>query len=94
MAGFYDDMAAGAERLLEDPDAVEAVHDLACLNVAENIGSVAFRLTYVAMTAADGDKTISDAVAQSLRGSSRPGRRSMPPSWRPGACSCGRDHHR
>jgi hypothetical protein len=67
-AGFYDEMAAGAERLLEGPDAVEAVHELAYMNVADNISTPAFRLTYVAMTAADGDKTLSEAIRQSYEG--------------------------
>ncbi|HEV2374504.1 MAG TPA: hypothetical protein VGS19_20375 [Streptosporangiaceae bacterium] len=65
-AGFYDEMAAGAERLLEGPDAVDAVHQLAYMNVAaDNTSAPAIRLTYVAMTAADGDKTLSEAIGHS-----------------------------
>jgi hypothetical protein len=67
-AGFYEEMAADADRLLEGPDAVEAVHDLAYLNVAASIPTPSFRLTYVAMVTADNDKTLSDAVAQSYEG--------------------------
>ena len=61
-------MATGAERLVEGPDAVDAVHDLAYLNMADATTSPAFRLGFVAMTAAEGDKTVSDAITQSYQG--------------------------
>jgi hypothetical protein len=67
-ASFYDEMATGAERLLEGPDAIDAMHELAYMNVADNMSSPPFRLTYVAMTAADGDKTLSEAIGQSYDG--------------------------
>jgi len=66
-SGFYDEMAAGAERLIEGPDVTDAIHDLAYLNVAEAISSPAFRLGLIAMTAAEGDKTISEAVIESYQ---------------------------
>jgi hypothetical protein len=59
---FNDKVAAGAERLLEGPDVAEAVHDLAYLNMADEISTPTFRLSHVAMCAADGDKTITDAI--------------------------------
>jgi hypothetical protein len=62
---FYEAMVTGAERLIEGPDAVDAVHDLAYLNMADATTSPSFRLGFVAMTAAEGDKTVSDAVTQS-----------------------------
>jgi hypothetical protein len=64
---FYEEMAAGAERLIEGPDAVDAVHDLAYLNMADATTSPSFRLGLIAMTAAEGDKTVSDAVTQSYQ---------------------------
>lgn len=65
--GFDDEMAAGAERLLEDPDVTQAVHDMAYLTVSDR-GSTTFRLGRVAMSASDGDKTIGDAIAESYEG--------------------------
>jgi len=41
---FYDEIDARAKSLLEGPDAVDAVHDLAYLNVAEDISWPASRL--------------------------------------------------
>jgi hypothetical protein len=67
LEGFDDEVAAGAERLLEDPDVTQAVHDMAYLTVSDR-GSTTFRLGRVAMSAADGDKTISDAIAESYEG--------------------------
>jgi hypothetical protein len=64
---FDDEVAAGAERLLEDPDMALAVHDMAYLTVSDR-GSTTFRLGRVAMSTADGDKTISDAIAESYEG--------------------------
>jgi hypothetical protein len=64
---FYEDMVTGAERLIEGPDAVDAVHDLAYLNMADATTSPSFRLGFVAMTAAEGDKTVSDAVSHSYQ---------------------------
>ncbi len=61
---FNDKVAAGAERLLEGPDVAQAVHDLAYLNVADEVSTPTFRLSHVAMCAADGDKTVSDAIAE------------------------------
>ena len=61
---FNDKVAAGAERLLEGPDLAQAVHDLAYLNVADEVSTPTFRLSHVAMCAADGDKTVSDAIAE------------------------------
>jgi len=61
--GFGDEMAAGAERLLEDQDVTQAVHDMAYLAVSDG-DSPTFRLSHVAMSAADGDKTISEAIAE------------------------------
>jgi hypothetical protein len=63
-AGFDDEMAAGTERLLDDPDVTQAVHDMAYLAVSD-AASTTFRLGQVAMSAAEGDKTISDAIAES-----------------------------
>ena len=61
---FNDKVAAGAERLLEGPDVTQAVHDLAYLNVADEVSTPTFRLSHVAMCAADGDKTVGDAIAE------------------------------
>lgn len=44
----------------------QSVHELAYLNMTED--TPAFRLSHVAMCAADGDKTISDAIAKSHEG--------------------------
>jgi hypothetical protein len=66
-SGFYDEMAAEAERLIEGPDMTVAIHNLAYLNVAVGISSPTFRLGLIAMTAAEGDKTISEAVIQSYQ---------------------------
>ena len=67
LAGFDDELAASAERLLEDPDVTQAVHDMAYLAVSDR-GSTTFRLGHVAMGAAEGDRTISDAIAESYEG--------------------------
>jgi hypothetical protein len=64
---FDDEMAAGAERLIDDPDVTQAVHDMAYLTVSDR-GSTTFRLGRVAMSAADGDKTIGDAIAEGYEG--------------------------
>ena len=65
--GFYEEMAAGAERLLDGPDMVEAIHDLAYLNVNQATSTPQFRLGLVAMATAEGDKIISEAVSRSYR---------------------------
>jgi hypothetical protein len=72
-AGFDDEMAAGADRLLEDPDVTGAVHDMAYLTVSD-VASTTFRLGHVAMSAAEGDKTITDAIAESNEGLMAPWR--------------------
>jgi hypothetical protein len=66
-------MAAGAERLLEGPDVTRAVHDMAYLTVSD-VASTNFRLGHVAMSAAEGDKTITDAIAESNEGLMAPWR--------------------
>jgi hypothetical protein len=68
-----DVVAAGTERLLGNPDVAQAVHDMAYLAVS-NRGSTTFRLSLVAMSTADGDKTISDAIAESYEGRVAPWR--------------------
>jgi hypothetical protein len=73
MTGFDDELAAGAERLLEDPDVTQAVHDMAYLAVSD-VASTTFRLGHVAMSAAEGDKTISDAIADGYEGLEDPWR--------------------
>jgi hypothetical protein len=65
---FYDEVASGADRLLEGPDMVNAVHDLAYLNVRDAVTMPAFRLGFAAMTGADGDAVIAAAVADSYTG--------------------------
>jgi hypothetical protein len=82
-------MAIGAERLIEGPDAIDAMHDLAYLNMVDATTPHSFRLGLIAMTAAEGDKTVSDAVSRSTRNSFSPGKRSTPPSSRHAACNCG-----
>jgi hypothetical protein len=66
--GFYDEVASGADRLLEGPDMVNAVHDLAYLNVRDAVTTPAFRLGFAAMVAAEGDAVIGAAVADSYAG--------------------------
>lgn len=69
---FYEEMVTGAERLIEGPDAVNAMHDLAYLNMADATTSPSFRLGLVAMTTSDGDKTVSDAITLSYEGLMQP----------------------
>lgn len=71
---FYNEVAASADQLLQGEDVTQAVHELAYLNVTEDITTPAFRLSHVAMCAADGDKTISDAIAESYEGMLAPWR--------------------
>ncbi len=71
--GYDNEIAAGAERLLEDPDVAQAVHDMAYLAVSD-VASTTFRLGHVAMSAAEGDKTISDAIAGGYEGLEDPWR--------------------
>jgi hypothetical protein len=66
--GFYHEVAAGADRLLEGPDLVNAVHDLAYLNVRDAVTTPAFRLSSAAMTTAEGDAVIGEAIASSYTG--------------------------
>jgi len=65
--GFYDEVASGADRLLEGPDMVNAVHDLAYLNVRD-AAMPALRLGFAAMTMAEGDAVIGEAIAGSCTG--------------------------
>ena len=67
-ADFYDEVAAGTERLLDGPDMVDAVHDLAYLNVRDAVSLPAFRLGFAAMTSAEGDEVIGEAVSASYTG--------------------------
>jgi hypothetical protein len=60
--GISDEMAACAERLVDGPDVAQAAQDLAYLMVAIVGNTPSVRLTQVAMSTADGDKTISDAI--------------------------------
>jgi hypothetical protein len=66
--GFYEEVAAGAERLLDGPDMIDAAHDLAYLNVRDSAADPAFRFGFVAMVAAEGDPTIGAAIAECYRG--------------------------
>ncbi|MGW1728703.1 hypothetical protein ACWCQK_38230 [Streptomyces sp. NPDC002306] len=66
--GFYDQVAAGTERLLEGPDMVDAVHDLAYLNVRDAVSLPAFRLGFAAMVSAEGDDVIGEAISASYEG--------------------------
>lgn len=63
--GFYEEMAAGAERLLDGPDMIEAVHELAYTNVEEAVDMPSFRFCFAAMIGAEGDPTVAAAVAES-----------------------------
>lgn len=71
-AGFYEEVAAGAERLIDGPDFINAVHDLAYLNVRDAVCLPAFRLGFAAMTAAEGDEVIGGAITRSYRGFLQP----------------------
>ncbi|WP_406485517.1 hypothetical protein [Streptomyces microflavus] len=64
----YDQVVAGTERLLEGPNMVDAVHDLAYLNVRDAACLPAFRLGFAAMTSAEGDEVIGEAVSSSYAG--------------------------
>lgn len=66
--GFYDQVATGTERLLEGPDMVDAVHDLAYLNVRDAVSLPAFRLGFAAMVSAEGDDVIGEAISASYEG--------------------------
>ncbi len=63
--GFYDEMAVGAERLMDGPDMVEAAHELAYMNVREAVDVPSFRFCFAAMIGAEGDPTIAAAVEKS-----------------------------
>jgi hypothetical protein len=65
-------MAAGAEKLIEGPDLVKAVHDLAYLDTATVIRMPSFRLMLVAAAAAEDDEVIQEAMAENYQGSIEP----------------------
>lgn len=70
--GFDQEMAAGAEKLIEGPDLVKAVHDLAYLDTATVIRMPSFRLMLVAAAAAEDDEVIQEAMAENYQGSIEP----------------------
>lgn len=63
--GFYEEMATGAERLLDGPEMIDAAHELAYMNVREAVYAPSQRLCFAAMIGAEGDPTIGAAVAKS-----------------------------
>jgi hypothetical protein len=65
---FYDEMATGAERLLEGPDMIEATHELAYMNVQYAVDEASQRLSFAAMISGEGDPTIAEAIADSYTG--------------------------
>jgi hypothetical protein len=65
---FYNEVAAGAEQLLDGPNFIDAVHDLAYINVRDAVCLPAFRLGFAAMVAAEGDEVVGAAIAASYAG--------------------------
>jgi hypothetical protein len=70
---LYDDrIATDAEQLVNGPDFVGAAHRLCYIDLTEFMKAPTFRLSLVAMAAADGDKIIQEALAENSRGALGP----------------------